>query len=129
MEVSSIPVTKHRKKQTPTIRYEPYPTIVVKPKKIKKKQLQPPDDVEEGEITEVKEESNNLGTIDPITTHNVQGAFPVNQITAINELCSRFCTTGTRRTRTLNPTASGYATDVLQVRASQLVPESTILPR
>lgn len=97
MEPGTTLLTKHRRKQTPTIRYEPYPTIVVKPKKIRKKQSQPSDDREEGEITEQKGDFEGLGNTDTGPPQIQQSDIQVNQITAVNELCPNFCTTGTRK--------------------------------
>lgn len=101
----AVGVTKSKSKMSrtrkkviePSIRYEPYPTIVVKPTKTKKAEPTPTEDLEEGEIVEEEEDTDHNG-------HTNQNRFSrtqletltkqIRQIPTINELCPIFCTTG-----------------------------------
>lgn len=88
---------KRPKNRQPTIRYEPYPTVVVKPNK--SKQQKPLDgDLEDGEIPDKKEgHTNNVGKANRSNDQGVQREQLVTnmrQLTSINELCHSYCRNG-----------------------------------
>ncbi|KAK5073864.1 hypothetical protein LTR64_006995 [Lithohypha guttulata] len=88
---------KRSKNRQPTIRYEPYPTVVVEPNK--SKQQKPLDgDLEDGEIPDKKEgHTNNVGKANRSNDQGVQREQLVTnmrQLTSINELCHSYCRNG-----------------------------------
>ena len=79
-----------------TIRYEPYPTVVVKPNK--SKQRKPLGDLEDGEILDEEEgRTNKVGEANSSNHKCMQQAQLVTnmrQLTPINELCPSYCKNG-----------------------------------
>ena len=97
--------SKAIKKPQSTIRYEPYPTIVVDRNRLRdsnkvKTQPSPDEELEEGEILENEGEvkqvvQTNTNRLSSKSIERQDFVQHVRQLTPINELCPTFCATGT----------------------------------